>query len=316
MRTRTNLYTGEGTEGFIKILKNFYPEGTAEVICDDVKEAENTIKALEKAEYNVIVTPTENYEGREYFAVCVGKRAFFRGRKLCKGRFCAVLTFLCPDMFCKGEKFAEFLYTDKGDFSLDKNGAEKAYALLLSSVAEGLGAFYRGKNMPYEDKGLKRLLERGKDVLLGRADKDEFIKDCFALAKEIAERTDVFSDALFTVTTMAETSGGREGNYAECACFLIRTLILFTKWNFRDMLITVEKPVAGIASDRFPAYGEADLIIDDGDLKKIFGFVNGFRSRIGLRRLIDIFEKSVSSADAAFAEIYNRGIYEGIKEYG
>jgi len=315
MRTRTNLYIGEKEEGFLKILKNFYPDGTTEVVYDDVKSAETLIKKLNAAEYNVIATPAENYVGREYFAVAVGKNAFKKVKEGCKSRFASFVLTVTPDIFL-GKKYAEFLYLDGTVYTPSSSKCEECFTALLCAAAEGLGVYYRNKEYPFTDKTLKRLLERAKTILSGEADRENFIKDTLALVKEIVENIENSGVEKFTVSDMAERLGGSVGDYAECACFLHRTLILFTKWNFRDMLITVDRPVKNVGTETYPFYGNDDLIIGEAEMKRIYGFVDGYRSRSGLKTLIEAFSDSVTDKDAFFAEIYNRGIYEGIINNG
>lgn len=314
MRTRTNLYLGDGNEGFSKILKNFYSVGMLEIVYDDGEKLSEFCKVLKK-DYDIVLTEESDYVGSEYFAVAVGQKAFRTVRKNCKGKFASFVKFVTMDMFAEGEKYAEFLYLSCDEYnSASEAKVMECYTALLSATAEGLGVYYRGMNCPFVDKGLKRMLERGRGILLGESDRENFIKDSLALTKEITEKISE-KNLKFTAVEMGKNLGGGLGDYAESACFLHRTLILFTKFRFRDMLISVARPIKDVG-EGYPFYERDDLLITDGDMKKIFSFIGGFRNKVGLNALINAFEQSVDATDIAFAEIYNRGIYEGIKEYG
>lgn len=318
MRTRTNVYFNSGKEKFLSTLKNFYPSGSVEIVCDDLPSAYDLAKLLTlDDDYNAIVTPTDKYDGREYFCVAMGKKAYFAARKNCKGRFVFYVTEVFPDIFIKGEKFPEFLYFDEDKYnSGDINAVRESYVTLLCLTAEGAAVFYKGKEKPFSDKVLSRALERGRDILVGRADRREYIKSAINLSKEIAEILAEYGINRLISTAFAESGGGETADYAECGCFLHRTLILFTKWNFRDMLIASENKVEGVSVEAMPSYGKDDLIFTDEDVKTTLGFVAPYKSKSGLSRLFERFGQTADKNNLLFAEINNRGIYEGIIEYG
>lgn len=318
MRTRTNVYFNTGKEKFLSTLKNFYPSGSVEIVCDDLSSAYDLAKLLTADDdYNAIVTPLDKYDGREYFCVAMGKKSYFTVRKNCKGGFVSYVTEVFPDMFIKGEKYPEFLYFDEEKYvSGNTDAVRESYVTLLCLAAEGAAVYYKGKENPFSDNVLLRISEKSRDILVGKADRREFVKTAINLSKEIAEILSEYNINRLISTAFAESGGGKTADYAECGCFLHRTLILFTKWNFRDMLIATENKVADVSVEAMPSYDKGDLIFTDEDLKKILGFVAPYKSKSGLCRLFERFGQAADKNNLLFAEINNRGIYEGIIEYG
>ncbi len=310
MRDRTNIYLGDGTEGLVRIMKNFYREGAVEVVFDEGREVSKIVKELQK-HYVVLLKRYDEYEDSPYFSLAVGKKAFFAVRRRGKGKFGSYVTSLNMDLFAERERYAEFLYFDNARYDVeDRDRVTEGYALVLSAMAEGLAIYYMDKGEPYVDKELRGYLSRGRTLLMGEGNKEDYFRDCLSLAKGLGEKTGYID---YVSVKMAESLGGEVTDYIESACFLNRSLILFTKWNFRDILITVEQPVDGVSTDILPPYGEEELILKDNDMERVYRYLDRYRKKIGLATLIDNFRQSLT-ANTPFAEIYNRGIYEGIIE--
>lgn len=213
-------------------------------------------------------------------------------------------------------KIPEFLYFDEKKYCCTrKDGVAECYSTLLCLSAEGLSALYSGSKEPFRDGALKSLLGKARLILTGNSDREGFFRESLGLCRETAERLFAYGVDRFLSQELAEAIGGGPGALAESGCFLHRSLILFTKWNFRDMLIPTSEIDFSESAD-IVAYGEEELVITDDDMKKLFGYVESFRCRCGKEALLSGLVRTIRSQDLTFAEINYRGIYEGIIEYG
>ena len=316
MRTRTNLYFGCGIDGGIKAVKNLYPNGKIALICEDVDEGGYYAEELNDAGYVVELREAgKTGEPTDFFCLGVGgERAVHATFAAAKGKYAFFPTVLLPELFCPNGRgiFAEFVYYDGDCFTADDPVcAAECYAGLFCALTEGLARVYADVGSPLRDGALLAQIGRAREILRGKSDRERFLNDCVLTTKTICEiltdrgtRGNVASD-------MARRLGGGAGNRDLTAYFLNRLLILFTKWNFRDMLIA-----SGSASGFSAAYGVEDLLLTEKDVAGMARFVRKDVAKPNFYELVAAMKSAVEGENDLFAEIFARGLPEGLMGYG
>lgn len=320
MRTRTNINYGSGTSGFVKLIKNFYSAVNVNVVYSEKSVAEELCRELTLGGYNADLRPVNRVDfPRKGFTVGIGDERVVRFVKsYAPGGYAYYPTFICPELLTRGENgFAEFCYIDIERINVDdKLAAAECHCTLFSAFTDGLSVFYSDKGRPYSDKGLTGLLKNALEILTGGADREEFIDKALRSAGMIIDLLHSRGVNKLTSAEMGYYMGGGLQNRYSAAYFLNRLLILFTKWNFRDMLIPSEKPVNGVSNDAKPRYGNEELFLTGAELRKITGRVREYTAKPEIKKLVVALKNTVEKQNLLFAEIYNRGIPEGLIDYG
>ena len=320
MRTRTNLNFGEDTSSGIRVLSALYQAGNVNVFYEDREKAEEFCRLLTLEGYkaDLLEAGKGDFKKSGFTVALGGEKACFAAKRLAKGRYAFFPDFVFPELFMPyNGVFAEFCFIDTSIFRPSSETALKnCFACVAALFAEACAVFYKDKGGLFKDKALEGLLSGAKKILFGNEDREEYVRSCMRWTSLATERLKERSVAEFTVSETARRLGGGTENYLNAAYYFHRLLILFTKWNFRDMLIPAEKLVPEVVTDARPRYGEKDLLLTREELKNIFAKV-GFRfGGAAKKEITKAFSEAVNADNPLFAEIYNRGIPEGIIGYG
>ena len=181
----------------------------------------------------------------------------------------------------------------------------------MTVFTEGLATLYRECGAPYGDRALSEVLSRAKRLLLGGADRENYFSEVLSSIKAVEEVLNDRGVTRYTAADMARILGGGAGKRGVAAYFLNLLLILFTKWNFRDMLIPSES-----ASGERTAYAEDDLILDRKDLSKAAAWVKKTGAKPEIKELVAAMKSAVAGKNSLFAEIFVSGLPEGLIGYG
>ena len=315
MRTRSNIFYGYGLTNGIKILNNFHSAGVVNVVCEDKRASEELCSELTKAGYKVNLYLFNDIKFKsDGFVLGYGGERTVRAVRRCGKKYAFFLTSVCAEAFCRfDERFAEFSYIDCEVFRPDDmRKVAECHCALMAVFTEGLSCLYADSNRPFTDKALKVSVMRALDILNGHADRAEYIKEALGQALRLYDGLLMRGVEMLTACEIAVNMGGGLENRFSSAYFLNRLLILFTKWNFRDMLIPAERTVAIQKPGR---YEEADLLLDNDGLASIMSKVREFTTKPTLTDLVEAMKKSAFGSPL-FAEIYNRGLPEGLIDYG
>lgn len=320
MRTRTNVNYGCGIEKGVEIFKNYYPGGNVNIVYEELSEAEELCKELTAAGYKADLRPVSRPEFTSFgFVIGLGsERAIDAAKRLAVKKFAFFPSVVCPDMLSpyKG-KFAEFCYIDSAKINTsDIKTVNEIHAALFSVLTDAVSICYLDMGSPYCDKGLLGIVKRLKSILFGEIDIDDYVKDSIRTMENALVRMAERGINNLLSARMGLRLGGELSDKVAAAYFLSRLLILFTKWNFRDMLIPSEKTVRGVRTDAMPTYGSGELLLTEADLKRIAAKVKSYIEKPSLKRLVGAMKAEIDDENPLFAEIYNRGIPEGLVDYG
>lgn len=319
MRTRTNINFGSGESCGIKIMQNYCAAGRVNVIYDDRNRAENFCKELTAAGYKADLKHFSDAKFRSRgFTVGLGGEEVIYAVKECeKEKFAFFTDRIIPELITgRSGELAEFAYIDTDKFNAD-NGAAVAdcFTALFCVFTDGLAVAYYDKKSPFSDKGLNAVLRQAKNILCGNSDREEFFKEATRSMARIVDCLQLRNIDEPLTLRLARKMGGGLKNRISSAYFLNRLLILFTKWNFRDMLIPAERAVDGVEAG-YPHYGVGDLLLKEADLKSISSKIRPYSEKPDLKKLVHALKAAINGQNPLFAEIYNRGIPEGIIDYG
>ncbi|MBR1747954.1 MAG: hypothetical protein IJ735_07095 [Clostridia bacterium] len=316
MRTRTNVYFGAELDRAIEALGRLFPAGKVKVFFDDEAEGEIVAEGLTEAGYRVeIADATRGIVPTEDFCLGAGgEGALLAASASARGKYAFFPRALLPELFCKNAygRFAEFAYFDTDVFCCDNPLAvAECYSGLLCAGTEALAALYSDADRPFGDRALRNIVLRAKSILLGGSDRETFVSDCVRTTAEISEALSDRGVSGYTATDMARYLGGGVGRRDLSAYFLNRLLILFTKWNFRDMLIPSEGASVGPT-----AYRKEDLILSGEDLGRIAAVIKNDVEKPNLTTLVAAMKSAVAGKKNLFSEMFLRGLPEGLVGYG
>lgn len=315
MRTRSNVYFGSGIEGAIRIIKNLYPAGKVRVVAEESSDGEYFCERLTEEGYLAEAVLPDRQKNDDAFLLGVGgENVIFSVKKQAKNKYAFCPTTLLPDLFLPAENgvFAEFSYFDTDFFTGDNEAmVAECYAGLFCALTEALAFLYAEKKRPFCDKSLKNDAIRSREILLGKSDREVFLNDCVFAVKDLTERLFDRGNGFNCAVDMAKQLGGGIKNRNISAYFLNRLLILFTKWNFRDMLIATEN-TAVFSS----AYEEEDLLLKGSDLSIIAAKIKDDVLNPGLHQIVAAMKSAVFQKNGLFCEIFSRGLPEGLIGYG
>lgn len=320
MRTRTNLNFGENLSSGIRVLSALYQAGNVNVLYEDREKGEDFCRLLTLEGYkaDLLEAGKGDFKKSGFTVALGGEKACFEAKRLAKGRYAFFPDFVFPELFLPyNGSFAEFCFIDTSLFCpSSEEAAVNCFACLFAVFTEALAVYYKDKGGIFEDKALEGLLLSAKKVLSGKADREEYVRICLRLSALTTERLKERSVTEFTVSETARHLGGGVKGYLNAVYYINRLLILFTKWNFRDMLIPAEKLVAEVGANARPHYGEKDFLLTKEELNGLLSKVGSFIGGVGTADLAKAFAAAVNARNPLFAEIYNRGIPEGIAGYG
>ncbi len=253
-RTRTNLHIGKDTELFAELVSVTYKNGAVAVIFEQehkelaCRVADALFKKGNRTKLCEAHTArTMNFGEHIRYFVAVGGLDAIRAVRKAAGdmRFSFYPTEIFADCFCdgmlSGEKsgFAEIAYFDSSIIDIsDTLTAAKGFCEALVMYYSLLDDFCSGLLLPYKDAALEAMVKQCKNFIVKPADKDFFLPTMLHLLKGGAEYLSG-KDRLPVVYRIRNKRAAAEALSSRfvIAYLLFSVGIIFTKWDFNDMLI-------------------------------------------------------------------------------
>ncbi len=216
--------------------------------------------------------------------------------------------------------FAEFAYFDNSKLSLrDTKHIYSAYRNVFSVLTECILNSYYESNLPYTDKGLFGIIDSIKKFLLDGCDIDKYYLESFRLMKLGVEYLQSKGCNLF-FSSRALSVGKLSCEYQFIIDYFVNLIVInFTKWNFFDMLIPSEKIILDAPSLKPNYRGDAHgVLLNKEQLSSIATKVKNLTvlPRVKHKEILQIIIDTVNGDTPLMAEINNRGILEGMLNYG
>lgn len=333
MRTKTNIFYGEGIRGFITFLTNAYPAGNLAIIYDDKELAIEIFSKMDAAMYKVkLISIAESVlplnECVRFVIAAGGEKAVEAVKKASRKRpFCYYANEFCYQYFTSsipstGEDFSfgEFVYFDSTKLNLrDTKLIANAYINVFSVLTECILTAYYESNLPYVDRGLTGIICGAKKLLTDGCDIDKFFNECLRLMKEGAEYLKTKKvDMFFCAKVLREEKTDNE--YQFIIDYFVNLIVInFTKWNFFDMLIPAEKLIMNVSAAKPNYRGMAqDILLTKEELSNITKKVKNLiiLPQFESKKIIKTIINSINESTPLLAEINNRGILEGLVNDG
>jgi len=332
MRTKTNIFTGEGVQGFMQYLNKSFTAGNLAIIYDDKVLAYEVFSKLDIAMYKArLITISESFlplNESVRFIIAVGsEKAIEAVKKHSEKRtFCYYPNEVCHQIFSSalpssGEiySFAEFAYYDSTKLSVrDTKTVYDAYSNVFSVFTECILNSYYESSLPYTDKGLSGIIESAKKLLTEGCDIDKFFVECFRLMKTGVEYLQEKGNNMF-FDAKAVSLGKLNKEYIFVIDYFVNLIAInFTKWNFFDMLIPAEKLVLDIPATK-PNYRQSEgMLLKKEELSLIACKAKNLTDlpKVESKEIIKLIIDTVTGSTPLLAEINNRGILEGLVNYG
>jgi hypothetical protein len=333
MRTKTNLFLGCGVNGFIKYLKNSFAAGNLAIIYDDKELAFEVFASLDVALYkarlvNMADIKTPLPECVRFIIAVGGEKVIDEVKKYSgKREFCYYASTVSYHIFSSacpatGENFdfAEFAYYDSSKLSIkDTKHLYDAYSGVFSVLSECILNSYYESNLPYTDKGLFGIIESLKKFLLDGCDIDKYFSESFRLMKLGVEYLQSKDCNLF-FSSRALSVGKLSKEHQFVIDYFVNLIVInFTKWNFFDMLIPAEKIILDVSSLKPNYRGEAQgVLLFKEELSKIACKAKNLTvlPKVEHKAILKLIIDTINGDSPLMAEINNRGILEGMLNYG
>lgn len=333
MRTKTNILFGEGVNGFMQYLKKFFPAGNLAVVYDDKDIAFEVLSNLDIALYKARLvslseTKTPLPECVRFVIAAGGEKVINEVKKYSgKRQFCYYMSEISFHIFSSacpatGENFdfADFAYFDNSKLSIrDTKHLYDAYCDVFSVFNECILNSYYESNLPYTDKGLFGIIDSLKKFLIEGCDIDKYFSESFRLMKLGVEYLQSKGCNMF-FSSRAINLGKLTKEYQFVIDYFVNMIVInFTKWNFFDMLIPAEKIILDVPSLKPNYRGEAKgILLSKEELSKIACKVKNLSllPMIEHKTILKLIIDTVNGDTPLMAEINNRGILEGLLNYG
>lgn len=251
-RTRTNLHLSNGKILFLELIGGYYKKGTIGIVYDDDKKCREVSEALLKAGYGIKSVELgklcmNSFEEHIQFFIGVGTREVATPIRFVAShcRYCFYCTDISPLYFGSilhsdsSNSFAEFAYFDTAFISIqDTKIVSKGYSTMVLLLASLLDSYCKDIILPYRNIKLQVLVNEIKDFLFKAVDSDIFF---VKMLQTIKNTTDYLTEKNIVPLTYQLESASRQKWSVEKE-FLVSYLLfylglIFTKWNFNDMLI-------------------------------------------------------------------------------
>lgn len=246
------MVIGSGAEKFARMV-NEYAKGCPVCIVYDI-DPYHVARAMRENTMSVKLVQADKASAGMSYRYYVGlgsERAAIKARQLAAGekKYALYCDFLGGAAFSGGylldageKNFAEFAYFDTDCFPLDKTEKYlKGLINLLTLATALLDKAAMTVLYPVSDTALEIALESVKNFFTKRTDKDKFLKTLITLIKTCAEYA--AENNLCPVAVSVKERLGREislGAEFFIDYMLLYLCIIFTKWDFFDMLIPAE----------------------------------------------------------------------------
>lgn len=266
-RTRTNLHIGKNAELFAELVSVNYKNGAVAIIFEPQHKelacsvADALYKKGNRTKLCVAsaAQTTDFGEHIRYF-VAVGGLEAIKAVRIAAGdmRFSLYPTEVFADCFCdgllSGEKsgFAEIAYFDSSIIDIsDTIIAAKGFCEALGMYYSLLDEFCVGL-LPYKDSALEAMVKQFKNFILKPADKEFFLSSMLNLLKCGAEYISGKDRIPIVYRIRNKFPAGESLSVRFVVGYLLFSIgIIFTKWNFNDMLIpAATQTAAGLDAQR------------------------------------------------------------------
>jgi hypothetical protein len=333
MRTKTNIFFGEGVKGFMQYLNKTFSAGNLAIVYDDKELAFDVLSHLDIALYkarliNLLEIKTPLPECVRFIIAIGGEKVINEVKKYSnKRQFCYYATEISYHIFSStcpstGESFdfAEFAYFDNSKLSIrDTEHLYSAYCNVFSVLNECILNSYYESNLPYTDKGLFGIIDSLKKFLLEGCDIDKYFSESLRLMKIGVEYLHTKGCNLF-FSSRALSLGKLTKDYQFVIDYFVNMIVInFTKWNFFDMLIPAEKIILDVPILKPNYRGEAKgILLTKEELSKIACKVKNLSvlPNVEHKTVLKLIIDTVNADTPLMAEINNRGILEGMLNYG
>lgn len=324
MRTKTNITMGNGLEDFAKAIKAIYPAGGMAIVYQDKEKAQKLATMLGEADYRFYLYSLSDCQTkplRDYVRFVVGMCEEVSAVSKLAGN--KTYVFFADNInyqyFMPSEmsNFAEFVYFDNTLININnaKNVIE-AYICAFSVMTELLLIAYYESAMPFVDKGMHGIIKALKQLLLCGCDKDKYMGEMLRLIKMSIEYINERGIKCYYVQNAQNLYKNGTSNKFLVTYFINMMLLLFTKWNFNDILVPAENLIIDVAL--LDSFGlDSTLLLTREELHIISHKVRGQIAlpSIDYPKMFSAIQYSVNKDAPLFAGINNRGIIKGISEY-
>lgn len=333
MRTKTNIFFGDGTLSFMQYLKNCFPAGNLAIVYDDKYLAFEVFSKLDAAMYKARLVSVDEINTPlaecVRFIIAVGGEGVMETvkKRSKKCPFCYYASEVSYRIFSSadtstGEKydFAEFAYYDSTKLQVrDTKTLFDTYCAAFSVLTECILSSYYESNLPYSDKGLFGIIDSLKKLLIIGCDIEKYYSESMRLIKLGVEYLQEKGINMFFSSRVL--SVGKLGkDYRFIIDYFVNLIVInFTKWNFFDMLIPAEKIILDAPTIKPNYRGEAQgILLSKEELSHIAGKAKNLTilPKVESKEIIKLIINSVNGATPLMAEINNRGILEGLISYG
>lgn len=324
MRTATKFFTGEGTDGFLSVLKQYCTGGKIAVLAQDEGEGNAVCKKLNETYATTLYHPSQEIrlsEGTRFVIGVGGSGVIPATKRVAKNAKYAFIPavfdyrFLCD---FEGEKsLPEFVFLNEKVIG-DKDYALRLYAQIHELYTVWLTRATYVTAMPFADKIAETYVRVGKSLLLGEKGEEEFFDEGLRYVQSSVNALYERGMPSLLTERMSKICGVTPGERFATAQFLLLVLKNFTKRRFGAILIPSEKTDASVrrATGRFfdgkllPTERETEIMrnkvsfMTDGEGADVKTLLSA------LRRNADV--------DPMFSTIQNEGItdalyYEGFE---
>lgn len=334
MRTGNNLVIGEGVQAFADFVSKNYRGATVGIIFD--ADIDPIVKAFGRNGNGVSCIKAGDCKspgfppGIRYIVGVGGERCARLAREAARDgkRYSLYCTGLFAEAFFSKsksseleEKYAECVYFDRS--IIDITDTEKLISgtlnliSLLSALLDYAGRYVLS---PYKDTHLVRLISEIKKFLLEKSDVENYLQSISKLMAAASEYCCKHGlEPMAFALKRRLKRGIREGTEFFLAYLSFYFAIIFTKWDFFDMLIPAKnlsciKP--GLERLLLANPGEiSSLFFSREELKRLASVFMGMGGSISgdeVSEVFDVFSEELSKTQGFYAVINNMGLVEGV----
>ncbi|HHU42994.1 MAG: hypothetical protein QM214_06405 [Bacillota bacterium] len=336
-RTRTNFYVANGLGKLKDLIYSCYKNGCVGIVYQDEEVLDRVSKALYENGNTIkikhVSEPEDKFEDYVRYVIGAGDAKVIAKTRLVAqdNLYSFYACDIVPDFFSdgrlmnfSGKRFAEFAYFDTQIFDLKAtNLMASGYATLFSLFISLYDIYCVSLHKPFKDSSLEMLIKKIKSFLLYKTDIDLYYQEMIDLIKKSVDWLNKSGEFPIVYRIRYEEKDTWSKNKEFFIAYLLFYLgIIFTKWNFNDMLIPSATPqIMQEDLARFimcnPLLFEK-LFITKEQLSYIAGVYramsDGFED-CNLYKALNLITRAGSQTNGLFAQIHKKGIIEGIVNY-
>lgn len=335
-RTRTNFHIKKGKTLLLELVNIYYKRGTIGLIYDDEKACREVSELLLRGGYEVKSVSVHDYRLNTFaehiqFFMGIGTREVTNPVRIAanKSKYCYYCTDISPLYFGNiyaeenSFSFAEFAYFDTTIISIqDTKTISKGYSTVVSLLVSLLDIYCRDLVLPYRNVELQVLVNEIKSFLFKTVDGDIFLEKMLQLIKNTVDC--LTRKRLVPLVYQIEKASNQK--WCTEKEFLVSYLLfyvglIFTKWNFNDMLIPAAMHERNNKIRLRVLLNQSDLIASIMLTKEQMRYIamvfraqgNDFEN-IDVIEVISLIIKNCDSK-GIIGEINNMGVLERVIDY-